>query len=230
MPNSSGRAMMLAKFSGWPISTQLPSVSRPGQHDRGHGDGHVAHPPQHREQQGGDGDEGQHARLDEGPTTVRPPSRMPIGVPVASGATWLHRVDEAARARRCRWCRPWAMIETRARPSAAIQSRDEVRRQDCQRDRLGGQRRSAIWSSTVFSGGISIASALRAQRRRRLGEPVERGGEAPGVGRGAASGRAGGGAQRRGGRGEARTTSASVGGGAVDDRVEGQIRAAWRRR
>ena len=82
MPNSSGRAMMLAKFSGWPMATQVPSVSRPVSTIGRHGDRHVPHPAQHREQQEGDGDERQHAADREG---------------VGHGAAALLEVERASR-------------------------------------------------------------------------------------------------------------------------------------
>ena len=73
-------------------------------------------------------------------TTVRPDSTMMIGVPMAFGAT--ARTAEAKRAITALSLEsPFGNTSIRARPSGAIQSRDEFGRQRFARHRLGRQRR-----------------------------------------------------------------------------------------
>ena len=161
---------------------------------------------------------------------MRPPSRMPIGVPVASGAILvtasMKRLSTALSLES-----PLGLIETRARPSAVIQSRDHLRRQDCRVTGCGGERVRGSGSSMVVSGGISVCGApWRASpagpSASRSSAPARRSAWA------AAGSRRARGAWRRSAAvcvrlldhlGVARRR-------AGDERVEGRGRAAWRRR
>ena len=113
MPSSSGRAMMLAKLSGRPSTTQLPIVSKPA---RTSGARVIITSAARRNtsgQQHQDGDEGQDAGLDKGADDGAAGFADRNGRAGGVGRDLQHRIAEGRKRARDRcWC-PWEDLNPR---------------------------------------------------------------------------------------------------------------------